>query len=212
MDKAETALRPGFTPRGFFFAIALSICLHLLLVWHLSNWYQAGWDNLPIPSLRRPLHITIAAPRIQETESQQAPLSEPAIDQSPVKKPQPKKEPIDKVEAEVTPLHTAPSKQTITGTIKQRPVTTAQIKQSAATITRKLAEDNVGEQKQRLDSVSAILERALNKPRETPGIYSQADGTTRVVTENGFTYCIKALDDWRILDPQDNIRTSMYCK
>jgi hypothetical protein len=60
--------------------------------------------------------------------------------------------------------------------------------------------------------VSAILDKALNPQREAPGITTQADGTTRVVTKQGNTYCIKPSEDWRILDPHDDIRVSVYCE
>jgi hypothetical protein len=212
MEMARIAYTPGFSPRKFAFAIALSISLHLLLVWHLSQWYKAGWTNLPTSSVQPHLHITITTPKTQETEHQQPPLSEAATGQSPEEKPLPMKEPIDRAEVETTPTQAPTPKPTTTGSIEERPVTTAQIKQSATAVIRELADDDTGEQEQRPDSTSAILERALNKPRETPGIYSQMDGTTRVVTEQGFTYCVKPLDDWRIIDPEDDMRVSVYCQ
>jgi hypothetical protein len=210
MDAAETSLHPGFTPRGL--AITLSIGLHLLVAWQLSHWLQTERDNLTPTSLRQPLRITIATPtKIQEKAPQQAALTEVATKQNLEKKPQPQKKSIDEVQTEQAPLHTTPSKPPVAGEIRKRTVSAAQIKQSAAAIARDFAEDIKEEEKQNLDSVSSTLERVLNKPRETPGIYTQANGITRVVTKNGLTYCIKALDDWRIIDPEDDMRVSMSC-
>ena len=210
MDVTETTLTPEFKPHGLALAIALSIGLHLLFIWYLGNWYQAG-SNLSPSSLRRPLHISITAPTIQQSERQQAALSESALEQNLVTKPQSQKQPIDGIQAEPEPLNTESSKPTIAGAIRESAVTAAQIRQSAAAVVRDIAEDAKGEQGKKLDSISAILERALNKPREKPGVHTQADGTTRVVTKHGYTYCIKAIDDWRIIDPEDDLRVSTYC-
>ncbi|MCU7875204.1 MAG: hypothetical protein KZQ84_00115 [Candidatus Thiodiazotropha sp. (ex Lucinoma borealis)] len=51
----------------------------------------------------------------------------------------------------------------------------------------------------------------MNKPREAPGVTSLADGTIRVVTEYGVTYCIKPIEDWRINGPEDDMGGSMHC-
>jgi hypothetical protein len=205
MDAVETSYSPRHTPRKLAFALALSVALHLLLVWYMSNWYPTKWGNLPSSSLSRPLNITITAPKALDIKQPQTPLPAPTTDQSPRIQPQPKKESNDSAK-------TAMSKKTLSGDIKERPVTTAQIKQSAAAVIRDLTDDDEGVQMQRPDSVSTILERALDKPSETPGIFSQADGTTRVVTEQGFTYCMKPLEDWRIIDPGDDMRVSGYCQ
>jgi hypothetical protein len=203
MDLNEISYPPSSTLRKLTFAFALSIGLHLVLVWYLSDWHQTEWDDFPSPALQRPLNITITPPRAPVSKRPQAPLPEQATDQSAKIRPQPKKKPNDTAEATT-------SKQTLSST-RERAVSTAQIKQSAAAVIRALTDDDEGEQEQRQDRVSTILERALNKPREKPGIRSLADGTTRIVTEQGYTYCIKPLDDWRIIDPQDDIRTSVYC-
>jgi hypothetical protein len=211
MDKAEISVQPDFSPRGLTFAITLSIGLHLLIVWHLGHWYQAGWDSLSSPSPGRPIRITVAAQGSQETESQQTFSPEPASENNPAIKPPPIKQSTDKLEADTAPHDSEPSKPSITGSFKERTVSAAQIKQSAATIASDIAKDEKQEVNEKPDSVSAILERALNKPREKPGIYSQANGITRIVTKQGHTYCIKALDDWRIIDPEDDMRVSMSC-
>lgn len=92
-------------------------------------------------------------------------------------------------------------------------ITSARILSSSKQISRNLV---IGEQqadtKGDKNSVSAILDQALNPKREAANISTLADGTTRVVTEQGYTYCIKPLDDWRIVDPQDDMRVSAFCK
>ncbi|MES9926236.1 MAG: hypothetical protein ABW152_19335 [Candidatus Thiodiazotropha endolucinida] len=213
MDVAETSIHPGLESRGLAYAIALSIGLHLLLFWQTNNWFQIEWDKHSASSVRQPLRVSITPPRsIQESTHRQTGSIEPAADRTPEEKPPQKKDPLAEIQAEPVPHPTSTSIPPISGSIRERTVTTAQIRRSAAATTRDMAMDNTGEQAKKADAVSAILERVLNKPRETPGIYTQADGTTRVVTELGFTYCIKALNDWRILDPGEDMRVSMYCK
>lgn len=213
MDVAETSLHPGLESRGLAYAIALSIGLHLLLLWLTTNWFQIEWNRHSSSFVRQPLRVSITPPRsIQESTHRQTGSIEPAADRAPEEKPASKNDPLAEIQAEPVPIPTSTSIPPISASIKGRTVTTAQIRRSAAAAARDIAKDNTGEQTNRADAVSATLERVLNKPRETPGIYTQADGTTRVVTDQGFTYCIKALDDWRILDPGEDMRVSMYCK
>ncbi|MET0027257.1 MAG: hypothetical protein ABW101_06430 [Candidatus Thiodiazotropha sp.] len=61
-------------------------------------------------------------------------------------------------------------------------------------------------------SVSARLNRALNPKQESAGVSVRADGTTRVVTDWGYTYCIKPLDEGQIADPGEDLRVSMICR
>ncbi|MET0089370.1 MAG: hypothetical protein ABW068_04990 [Candidatus Thiodiazotropha sp.] len=61
-------------------------------------------------------------------------------------------------------------------------------------------------------SVSARLNRALNPKQEAAGVSVRADGTIRVVTDWGYTYCIKPLDEGQIEDPGEDIRVSMVCR
>jgi hypothetical protein len=200
MEQVEISHHTGFTPQRLIFTLLLSVGLHLLLLMHMSDWFQSERDKSAPSTTHKPLHITITAARTQETKHQQIPLIAPEKERSSEQIPPRQKESIDKVETTTEPN-------------KERTITAAQIKQSAAAIARELADDDKKEQGLRpdSDSVSAILERALNKPRETPGIYSQADGASRIVTEKGFTYCIKPLDDWRFIGPEDNMPISTYC-
>ncbi|MES9812750.1 MAG: hypothetical protein AB2765_14280 [Candidatus Thiodiazotropha endolucinida] len=213
MDVAETSFHPGLESRGLAYAIALSIGLHLLLFWQSNNWFQIKWDKHSPTSVRQPLRVSITPPRsIQESTHRQTGPIEPAADRAPEERPPQKKDPLAEIQAEPVSHPTSTSIPPISGSIRERTVTTAQIRRSAAATAHDMAKDNTGEQAKKADAVSAALERVLNKPLETPGIYTQADGTTRVVTEQGFTYCIKALNDWRILDPGEDMRVSMYCK
>ncbi|WP_369160592.1 hypothetical protein [Candidatus Thiodiazotropha sp. LNASS1] len=213
MDVAETSLQPGFGSLGLAYAIALSIGLHLLLLWLTTNWFQIEWNRHSPSSARQPLRVSITQPRsIHESTQRQTGSIETAADPAPEEKPPQKKDPLAEIQAKPVPHPTSTSIPPISGSTRERTVTTAQIRRSAAATARDMAKDNTGEQAKEADAVSATLERVLNKPRETPGIYTQADGTTRVVTEQGFTYCIKALNDWRILDPGEDMRVSMYCK
>ncbi|MCU7929373.1 MAG: hypothetical protein KZQ90_01115 [Candidatus Thiodiazotropha sp. (ex Codakia rugifera)] len=100
----------------------------------------------------------------------------------------------------------------ISGTISSSLVSTSQIITTATDIAHEIAGDDTSEVVKETSSVSVKLDRALNKSQETPGVYSLSDGTTRVVTEFGTTYCIQPIDDWRIIGPEDDMRVSMYCK
>ncbi|MBT2989177.1 MAG: hypothetical protein B6D72_01660 [gamma proteobacterium symbiont of Ctena orbiculata] len=205
MDAAEISPPIGFPPRGLAFTILLSIGLHLLLLWQPSNWLQAERDNLTPSSLPRLLSITLApAVNNQERSSPQAASIEPAQEPNPEQRPQAEKQPGEANQA-------TPSNSVSDVGIRERKVTAAQIRQSATAIVNEITEDNREAEDVRSDSVAEILGRALNKPRKTPGVYTQADGTTRVVTRQGFSYCIKALEDWRTIDPEDDMRVSVYC-
>ncbi|MEW8509100.1 MAG: hypothetical protein AB2598_20660 [Candidatus Thiodiazotropha sp.] len=204
MEVAEISPGSGAWPRQLSIALLLSIGFHLLLL-QLGNWLQQQRDALALSPLPRPLSITIATPGAAPPEpGPQPPAMVPATTQTPQKRPQ-----------SPMPSESETPTQTTAEGIRKRVVTSAQIRRSAAAViqelTKQTKEEGEGERKEEPDPLSAILRRALNKPHETPGVYTQADGTTRVVTENGFTYCVKPLDDWRIVDPEDDMRVSVYC-
>ncbi|MET0108930.1 MAG: hypothetical protein ABW084_08545 [Candidatus Thiodiazotropha sp.] len=213
MDEAETSLQPGFGSLGLAYAIALSIGLHLLLLWLTAGWLQIEWNRHSPLTARQPLSVYITPPRsIRESTLPPTGSIEPAADLAPEEKPAQKNGPLAEIQAEQESHPASTSMPPLSGSTGARAVTTAQIRRSAVATVRDMATDHTKEQATYEDAVSAILERALNKPRKTPGVYTQADGTTRVVTEYGLSYCIKALDDWRIIDPGDDMRVSMYCK
>lgn len=206
MEAAEISPAIALSPRGLAYAVLLSTGLHLLMLWLLSNWLQAERDDHAPSSLPGPLHITLvpAADR-EERPSPQAASIEPAQEPNPEQRPQAEKQPVEANQA-------TPSDSVSDLGIRERKVTTAKIRRSATAVVKELAEDDRETEDARSDPVAEILGRALNEPRETPGVYTQADGTTRVVTQQGFSYCIEALEDWRIIDPEDDMRVSVYCK
>ena len=58
----------------------------------------------------------------------------------------------------------------------------------------------------------SILDRALNPKRETPGVKTRADGTLRVVTEQGLVYCVKPTEAWRFPGPGEELPLNMICR
>jgi hypothetical protein len=87
----------------------------------------------------------------------------------------------------------------------------ARIMASAKSITRKLAAEDTSETKPRDSVIASVIEKALNRQTEPPGVSTLADGTIRVVTQFGTTYCIKPRDDTGILGPEDDMSVSMTC-
>ncbi|MCG7909108.1 MAG: hypothetical protein JAY61_12740 [Candidatus Thiodiazotropha taylori] len=191
--------------RTFASALTLSIAMHFLLTWYLGD---KLWRYMPEPpSYNRSstIQITIESPvRVSTPLQNHQRVSMPKQPKTPILEPK-------------RPDTTAPpernqQKQPIAESEADR-ITSARILSSSKQISRNLV---IGEQqadtKGDKNSVSAILDQALNPKREAANISTLVDGTTRVVTEQGYTYCIKPLDDWRIVDPQDDMRVSAFCK
>ncbi|MCU7839549.1 MAG: hypothetical protein KZQ94_09240 [Candidatus Thiodiazotropha sp. (ex Troendleina suluensis)] len=218
MELIEPTIRSVHLPRELTLAVVVSIGLHLLILWLLANHISFINHRFPDSALPQPLHITIAHPRnTQNSKAQQSPLK-----QNPALEIDPEKQQIhDRVmdhdasaDTEIEPIpHPDPtSKQPITGAISGKLITTRQIMDTTATVIHDLPDDNSNDTENEVESVSAKLNQALNKNHKKPGVYSMADGTTRVVTEFDTTYCIKPVDDWRIIDPEDIMPVSMYCE
>ncbi|MES9851628.1 MAG: hypothetical protein ABW170_07340 [Candidatus Thiodiazotropha sp. L084R] len=192
-------------------ALLISVALHLLLLWLIANKLEFNLsENIPIK--RSPIHVSIIHQNMkpkpfkshERTSLQNSEITETV---EPQQEPQTNNQSVQKES----------SKQKIDQSSSpdgsRRRVTSAKIISSSSEVINKLSSDeSIQTTIQKSDSVSAILDRALNPKRESPGITTQADGTTRVVTEKGFTYCIKPLDDWKIVDPEDDMRVSMYCR
>ena len=192
-------------------ALLISVALHLLLLWLIANKLEFNLsENIPIK--RSPIHVAIIHQNMkpkpfkshERTSLQNSEITETV-------------EPQQKPQTNNQSLQKESSKQKIDQTSSpdgsRRRVTSAKIISSSSEVINKLSNnESIQTTIQKSDSVSAILDRALNPKRESPGITTQADGTTRVVTENGLTYCIKPLDDWKIVDPEDDMRVSMYCR
>lgn len=217
MELIEPTIRSVQLPRELTLAVVVSVALHLLILWLLANHMSFINHRFPDSALPQLLHITIAHPRnTQNSKAQQSPLKQnPALEIDPGKQ-----QIYDRVmdhdasaDTEIEPIpHPDPtSKQPITGAISGKPITTRQIMDITATVIHDLPDDDNNTKKE-MESVSAKLDRALNKQQEAPGVSTLADGSTRVVTEHGTTYCIKSIEDWRINGPEDDMRVSMYCK
>ncbi|MCG7995908.1 MAG: hypothetical protein JAZ06_10860 [Candidatus Thiodiazotropha taylori] len=191
--------------RAFVSALTLSIALHFLLAWYLGD---KLWRYMPeSPSYNRSstIRITIQAPvRVSTPQQNHQRVSMPKQPKTPIVEP--------KRPDTTDPPERNQQKQPIAESKADR-ITSARILSSSKQISRNLV---IGEQqadtKGDKNSVSAILDQALNPKREAANISTLVDGTTRVVTEQGYTYCIKPLDDWRIVDPQDDMRVSAFCK
>ncbi|MCG7936473.1 MAG: hypothetical protein JAY69_05400 [Candidatus Thiodiazotropha taylori] len=191
--------------RTFASALTLSIAMHFLLTWYLGD---KLWRYMPEPpSYNRSstIQITIESPvRVSTPQQNHQRVSMPKQQKTPILEP--------KGPDTTDPPERNQQKQPIAESKTDR-ITSAKILSSSKQISRNLV---IGEQqadtKGDKNSVSAILDQALNPKREAANISTLVDGTTRVVTEQGYTYCIKPLDDWRIVDPQDDMRVSAFCK
>ncbi|MEL0584614.1 MAG: hypothetical protein AAES65_07015 [Candidatus Thiodiazotropha sp. (ex. Lucinoma kazani)] len=193
------------------------------MIWLAAYYSRLGFKEFPISSPQTPIRITIVHPRDIQTDTPRnrsvIPTYPIADNESKTRAPQtqvydnrtdtntlPTPKPEDKIDSELT------KPEAITGTISTRPVSVTQIITTATDIAHEIAGDNTSEVVKETSSVSTKLDRALNKLQQTPGVYSLSDGTIRIVTEFGTTYCIQPIDDWRINGPEDDMRVSMYCK
>ncbi|MEJ2694642.1 MAG: hypothetical protein P8166_16855 [Candidatus Thiodiazotropha sp.] len=63
----------------------------------------------------------------------------------------------------------------------------------------------------REDPIASTFAKALNPPKEPPGVSEMSDGTIRVVTGSGIVYCIRPRDDPRMPGPEDAITLAVTC-
>lgn len=204
-------------------ALVVSVGLHLLMIWLAAYYSPLGYKGFPNATPSAPIRITIVHPRdiqtdtprhrsvipthpITDNKSENRAERTQVYDNPTDTHPIPTSKPEDKTVSEPT------KPMAISGTISSSLVSTSQIITTATDIAHEIAGDDTSEVVKETSSVSVKLDRALNKSQETPGVYSLSDGTTRVVTEFGTTYCIQPIDDWRIIGPEDDMRVSMYCK
>ncbi|MBV2119900.1 MAG: hypothetical protein KUF74_00440 [Candidatus Thiodiazotropha sp. (ex Ctena orbiculata)] len=186
-------------------ALSLSIAMHFLLIWYLGGKLWRYLPESPSQDRTSTIRITIESPvRVSTPQQNHQRVSIPKQPMSPTAEPK-RDGTSNPPERDIRKLRIAES--------KADRITSARILSSSKQISRNLV---IGEQqadtKEDKNSVSAILGQALNPKREAANISTRVDGTTRVVTEQGYTYCIKPLDDWRIVDPQDDMRVSAFCK
>ncbi|MBV2091760.1 MAG: hypothetical protein KUF72_12830 [Candidatus Thiodiazotropha sp. (ex Ctena orbiculata)] len=195
--------------RTFASALSLSVAMHFLLTWYLGDKLWRYLPESPSHDRSSTIRITIESPvRVSTPDENHQRASMPKQPRTRTAKP---KRP-DNTPSPAIPPERNERKKPIMESKTDR-VTSARILSSSKQIIRNLVSDE-GQADTTGDkgSVSAILDQALNPKREAANISTLADGTTRVVTEQGYTYCIKPLDDWRIVDPQDDMRVSAFCK
>jgi outer membrane biosynthesis protein TonB len=210
MDSPQQPFSQTQTPTrlGLSRALVVSLGIHLLLLWWLA-YHASGLDR------------SAEKPQDKKTIRLKLQWLSPVVPEPPLARdtpaPKPLAPPLSK------PENRQPEKPTATRTAnypihapahQPRP-TTQDLLRSANQVAREIAKafPETSDPKRHKDttSVSARLDRALNPRRKTPGVSVLADGTTRVVTEGGYSYCIKPLDDGQILDPGDDMRVMMYC-
>ncbi|MET0066554.1 MAG: hypothetical protein ABW076_09435 [Candidatus Thiodiazotropha sp.] len=190
-------------------ALTASLGLHLLLAWWLAN----SLDLNP-PGL----HGQTSSGALRVKLQRRGPVApEPAA--SPDTPYPASAEPSSYTPGERLPehAHPPPGNNRATGKTKSQhtPSTQALLRsagQVAREIARTIPDSAVRENHSDSTSVAARLDRALNPKREAAGVSVRADGTTRVVTDWGYSYCIKPLEEGQIVDPGEDIRVSMVCR
>ena len=201
-------------------ALVVSVGLHLLVVWIVASYVTLSPKTSATPLRPKPIRITLGKqqePVTSPAKPGPAPSLAPEKAQPPTVQTQNNAQENESVAKSETPVATRiEERQSATDEAKARSITAAKIISSASEIAQGMAvddsKDDTGDNKKEQTSVSAILDRALNSPKEAAGVMSLSDGTIRVVTEQGYTYCIKPLDDWRINGPADDMRVSVYCE
>jgi hypothetical protein len=192
-------------------ALLISVALHLLLIWFMANIPRFIHYQKKQPIQASPVHITIAR-QFMETDSNRKQPSQLNTKTAPAVTPPLPPKRAKQVNPQNRIKQTENQPTTSTKSNKRR-ITAAKIISSSTEIIQKLAQDDDSKsQSPMTNSVSAIIDQVFNPAKPAPGITTQIDGTTKVVTESGNTYCIKPLDDWKILGPEDDMRVSGYCQ
>ncbi|MCU7918379.1 MAG: hypothetical protein KZQ95_08460 [Candidatus Thiodiazotropha sp. (ex Epidulcina cf. delphinae)] len=190
------------------------------MIWLAANDSQTGFHTLPTSSLPTTIHITIAHPVTNQIDTTTQISSPSPTDPKKIMEPlthtqekQTNTHPISEAKPDQkTATHTTREIESQTAPNSGRPISTAKIMATATDVASEIAGEDTSDAKKDSSSISSKLDKALNKPREAPGVSMLSDGTTRVVTEYGATYCIKPKDDLRINRPEDDINVSMFCK
>ncbi|MCU7906901.1 MAG: hypothetical protein KZQ76_13870 [Candidatus Thiodiazotropha sp. (ex Epidulcina cf. delphinae)] len=201
-------------------ALVVSVGLHALMFRLVENGSQTDFHVLPTASPPTTIHITIAHPvtnRI-DTTTQISPPS-PADRKKMTESLKHTQQTQDREEQTDThPISEWKSNdKTATRSTREiesqtAPISTAKIIITAMEVAREIAGEDANDYKKDSDSIASKLDNAWNKPRKAPGVSMLSDGTTRVVTEYGVTYCIKPKSDLRINRPEDDINVSVLCK
>ncbi len=205
MHEAIGPSRPETPPgRRLALVLSVSIALHALLLWRIGNPLR-DTETTTGPAASRTLHL-IFTPTEQSQSDTEAPLH-PAHSRS-----------VDRaksMEQDSREIRTPERMETSEAPTKQPPhdrTTSSAILATARELARRMALRDGRQTKSGHGGVAAVLERALNPRTEAPGVKALADGTIRVVTENGLVYCIRPAEDWRILGPEDNLPVSVTCR
>jgi len=195
----------------FGLALAISSLLHLLVLW-LSSHHEIELKTSPRSSLSKTVRLSLESPMASHSKSQPFMQDstkkvghgqpETAPSQTLGKSPQPRETLRERARSDASAAIRHDRKQ----------ITTARIRETATEEARTRAIEDITEHRTPTPSISSKLDRALNPPREPPGVRTMADGTLRVVTEFGTTYCIRPKEDWRILGPEDDLPVSMTCR
>ncbi|MEJ2621794.1 MAG: hypothetical protein P8163_16530 [Candidatus Thiodiazotropha sp.] len=190
-------------------ALFISVTIHFLLIWYLVDKLQDYLQHSPNTTPPSPIQITLDLPTISRVTHADA-ESSAVVTNKPTPIPETPPSPPPSIKQ-----HKLSNKPTQGSSIKppEQKVTSGRILTSSKEISREMASiDQPEHTTPAKDSISTIFNRALDDNREAAGVSTLADGTTRVVTEFGNSYCIKALDDWMIVDPQDDMRVLFFCK
>lgn len=201
-------------------AFALSFGIHILILWFSARFlFDAG--NMPTPAKPRTIHLTLstsqnrrsdpAVPRPVQSTTKPDEVEDSKEDTS--------REMIRKRDERLNPPPGEPvikdpsafGDSTPAGKIQGR-VSASRIMASAKTYAQQMATEDTKEAERKDSAITSAMKRAFNPHREPPGVTTLADGTIRVVTPFGTTYCIRPQDDSRILGPEDDMPVSMTCR
>ena len=201
------------SPYRFSLALVISCMLHMLILW-LTSHYRIDSKN-PRPATRHEtLHLSLssAQPHVAETITRSSAMAEPERGKTGTTK-APRSSTSGKTAFPEKPLGERTKENVPQPITNARPgVTAAQIRATARKEARARADETGTEVTNAQPTLSTRLQRILNPPREPPGVHKMADGTLRVVTEFGTTYCIRPKEDWRILGPEDDLPVTMTCR
>ena len=194
-------------------ALAISCGVHLLILW-LAAHNRIEFKISATPTLPRNIHLSLSSLSPPQPKATTQLIAPTGADRG------------DKATAEATPStaqaarpraktvlgdNLKPRESTATPDIR-KPISATRIMVAAQEEARKIAKKEFTGVEKPATSIASRLDLALNPPREAPNVKTMADGTTRVVTKFGITYCNKPREDWRILGPEEDISVSVTCK
>jgi hypothetical protein len=219
-DADDDTLLKTPTRGTYGLAIAISFGFHMLILWVVTR-YLFDDGNMPMPAKPRTIHLTLSYTQSRRSDPvvPRPVLSTTRTDEVKTTKDETSRKMILNGDDRLNP---PPGK----GTTKdpkvfgdstlasetQGSVSASQIMASAKTYAQRMATEDTTQVKQEDSAIRSALKRAFNPHREPPGVTSLADGTIRVITPFGTTYCIKPRDDSRILGPEDDMPVSMTCR